>query len=123
MFSPEESNQCILCSEPILFVNQVGFTVFRQVSNTFCISEDPREVLNVCELDITCTSTECLLNYFRIWDDWTLKIKASLSSSTSRTGVTMTWGHTPDKLNPTQNYSHNTSCNFIYMGPCIVNRI
>lgn len=69
--------------------------------------------LAACELDINCSSTECLLIDFRIWDYWTLKIKASLPSSTSRTCLTMTWFHTPIILNPTLNYSHNTSCNLV----------
>jgi hypothetical protein len=102
-----------IISGPIMFVNQVSFTVFRQISNTFCISEDSSEVVIVCELDINCSSTVCLLIDFRIWDYWTLKIKPSHSSSTSKTNLTMTWCHMPDNLNPTQNYSHNTSCNLV----------
>ena len=41
-----------------MFVNQVGFTVFRQISNAFCISEDPSEVVIVCELDINPLNAE-----------------------------------------------------------------
>jgi len=97
----------------IIYVNQVGFTLFRQITTRFAYQRTHMRFFIVCELDINCSSTECLLIDFRIWDYWTLKIKASLSSSTSKTCLTMKWFHTPDILNTTLNYSHNTSCNLV----------